>query len=83
MFISDCPLIKLLLETVHVYFVPAGTLSVPSVGVTEKLEPLHIEGPVSEVIFAIAGLGFTLTTIVNADAVHPLDKVGKTVYVID
>ena len=69
----------MLLETVHVYFVPAGTLSVPSVGVTEKLEPLQISGPVSEVISAIAGLGFTFTMIVNGEAAQPLDKVGKTV----
>jgi hypothetical protein len=50
---------------------------------TEKLKPLQIAGPVSEVISAIAGLGFTFTMIVNKDAAQPLDKVGKTVYVTD
>ena len=66
----------MVLETVHVYFVPTGTLSVPSVGVSEKLKPLQIAG---EVISAIVGLGFTFTMIVNGEAAQPLDKVGKTV----
>ena len=69
----------MLLETVHVYFVPTGTLSVPSVGMTEKLKPLQITGPVFEFISAIAGVGFTFTMIENEDAAQPLDKVGNTV----
>jgi hypothetical protein len=54
--------------------VPAGTISVPLVGVTEKVPPLQIVA----VLFAIVGFGLTVTVTVNGVPLHVPD-LGVTV----
>ena len=83
--ILDCPVanappvkLPVTVGALHAYVVPNGTISVPLVGVTEKLLPLHAVA----VVFAIAALGLTVTVTVKVEPTQlpaaPL--VGVTVY---
>ena len=65
------PVTSALFATVQVYVVPAGTTSVPFVGVTENSDPEQIVA----VLAAITGVGFTVivaATAVVAEAQAPL-----------
>ena len=54
--------------------VPAGTISEPSVGVTENAVPEQVTANVS----AIVGIGFTVTVTSNDAPVQPSPETGVT-----
>ena len=68
------PVIPATLGAVQVYTVPVGTISVPLVGLIVNAVPLHIVA----VVFAILGLGFTVTVTVKFEPVQ-LGPIGLTV----
>ena len=64
----DCPVTFALAATVQVYVVLAGTISVPFAGVTVNVPSSQIVA----VVFAITGVGLTVTVVVKAEPVHKL-----------
>ena len=61
----------------HEYVVPLGTMSVPFEGVTVKVPSEQID----VVVFAIVGVGFTVTSTWSV-LTHPLGLVTVNVYVV-
>ena len=62
----DCPVTFALAATVQVYVVLAGTISVPFAGVTVNVASSQIVA----VVFAITGVGLTVTETVNGVPEH-------------
>ena len=65
---SDCPVTLAFAETVHVYVVFAGTISVPFAGVTVNVPSSQMVAD----LLAITGVGFIVTVVENDEPVHKL-----------